>query len=80
MDLYRMRWVMADLRQHRPISCCPIEANGTEPMSTPKKKERNEGSIIRSVYDLSTPLLDRYYRQMRKHIRFPRYYKKALNW
>ncbi len=34
----------------------------------------------RSIYDLSTPLLDKYYRKMRKLIRFPRYYKKALNW
>lgn len=43
------------------------------------KKERRR-SIVRELYDLSTPLLDAYYRQMRKRVRFPRYYKKALNW
>jgi hypothetical protein len=31
-------------------------------------------------YDLRTPLLDKYLREMRKHIRFPRYYKRSLNW
>ncbi|MFT3885076.1 MAG: hypothetical protein QM724_06490 [Flavobacteriales bacterium] len=32
------------------------------------------------MYDLSTPLWDRFYRAARKRIKFPRYYKKALNW
>ncbi|MCB9184422.1 MAG: hypothetical protein H6591_10945 [Flavobacteriales bacterium] len=32
------------------------------------------------AYDLSTPRWSRYYQAMRKRIRFPRYYKKALNW
>ncbi|MBK9759346.1 MAG: hypothetical protein IPO90_05065 [Flavobacteriales bacterium] len=45
----------------------------------PNKKLKKR-SIARSLYDLSTPVLDRYYRQMRKHVRFPRYYNKALNW
>ena len=27
-----------------------------------------------------TPLWDKYYQEMRKRIRFPRYYKRALNW
>jgi hypothetical protein len=44
------------------------------------KKKLKKRSIMRSLYDLSTPVLDRYYRQMRKHVRFPRYYNKALNW
>ena len=43
--------------------------------------EQTQGkSVIRSIYDLSTPMVDKYYREMRKRIRFPRYYKKALNW
>jgi hypothetical protein len=43
-------------------------------------KKKNPRRIVRSVYDLTTPLLDTYYRKMRKRLRFPRYYKKALNW
>lgn len=34
----------------------------------------------KETYDLSTPLWSKYYRQVRKSIRFPRYYKRALNW
>jgi hypothetical protein len=42
-----------------------------------KKRTR---SLARSLYDLSTPLIDKHYREFRKSVRFPRYYKKALNW
>lgn len=45
-----------------------------------KKTNENRKSLVRSLYDLSTPLLDKYYREMRKKVRFPRYYKRALNW
>lgn len=31
-------------------------------------------------YDMSTPLLDQFIREARKRLRFPRYYKKAMNW
>ncbi|MBL8003322.1 MAG: hypothetical protein JNL05_15320 [Flavobacteriales bacterium] len=44
-----------------------------------KQAKRNRKAET-SEYDLSTPLLDKYLREMRKHIRFPRYYKRALNW
>lgn len=44
------------------------------------KKSKIVKQTARSVYDLTTPLLDKYYREMRKRLRFPRYYKKALNW
>ena len=47
-------------------------------MKTKSTKRRN--SMLRSIYDLSTPLVDKYYREVRKRVRFPRYYKKALNW
>jgi hypothetical protein len=47
-------------------------------MNTKARKRRK--SVIRSIYDLSTPMVDKYYREMRKRVRFPRYYKKALNW
>lgn len=50
------------------------------PRTMDRKTIKKEGGTLRSVYDLTTPLLDRYYREMRKRIRFPRYYKKALNW
>lgn len=42
------------------------------------KKETPE--VERRDYDLETPLWSKYYQQVRKNIRFPRYYKKALNW
>ena len=42
--------------------------------------EEVEGGAGKEPYDLSTPLWDRYYRQVRRTIRFPRYYKRALNW
>ena len=32
------------------------------------------------LYDLTTPLWHKYYEEVRKSTRFPRYYKKALNW
>ncbi len=44
------------------------------------KDKSKPGKEERSIYDLSTPILDRYYRRMRKYVRFPRYYKKAMNW
>ncbi len=44
------------------------------------KSQKPKRSVLASIYDLSTPLVDKYYREMRKRIRFPRYYKKALNW
>ncbi|MBP7514140.1 MAG: hypothetical protein KA791_06310 [Flavobacteriales bacterium] len=47
-------------------------------MNTKNLKRRK--SVLASIYDLSTPLVDKYYREMRKRVRFPRYYKKALNW
>lgn len=44
------------------------------------KITKGSKSVIRSIYDLSTPLVDKYFREVRKRVRFPRYYKKALNW
>ncbi len=32
------------------------------------------------IYDLETPLWHKYYVRVRKTARFPRYYKKDLNW
>ncbi len=31
-------------------------------------------------YDLETPLWQKYYERVRKTARFPRYYKRELNW
>lgn len=39
-----------------------------------------EPVVEKDVYDLSTPLWHKYYEQVRKSIRFPRYYKHELNW
>ena len=33
-----------------------------------------------TVYSMRSPLWSKYYTEVRKRIRFPRYYKKALNW
>ena len=32
------------------------------------------------LYDLETPRWSKYYQRVRKSIRFPRYYKRSLNW
>lgn len=69
---------MAGLRQHWRDSCCPRNATAQTTMNTKNLKRRK--SVLASIYDLSTPLVDKYYREMRKRVRFPRYYKKALNW
>lgn len=45
------------------------------PVTPPESHDHREAE-----YDLSTPIWNRYYEAMRKRIRFPRYYKKALNW
>jgi hypothetical protein len=42
-----------------------------------KKSDKPE---TERLYDLRTPVLDRFYRAARKRVKFPRYYKKALNW
>ena len=39
-----------------------------------------EAAPVRDVYDLSTPLWQKYYEKLRKQILFPRYYKHELNW
>jgi len=44
------------------------------------RKESSERHVLPQDYDLETPLWSKYYQQVRKSIRFPRYYKKALNW
>lgn len=44
-----------------------------------RPKRRSESPRERE-YDLTTPLWSKYYQEVRKRIRFPRYYKKALNW
>ena len=67
MQATSARLVLSYRSEHGPIQ-----------MSTKTTKSRK--SVIRSVYDLSTPLVDKYYREVRKRVRFPRYYKKALNW
>ncbi len=43
-------------------------------------REDPEAVEEKLTYDLSTPLWSKYYKQVRKSIRFPRYYKRALNW
>lgn len=50
-----------------------------------KKNDPKQGSAAKRAeddkkYDLDTPLWSRYYKELRKRMRFPRHYKKALNW
>lgn len=47
-------------------------------MKSKQAKKQAEGTALE--HELTTPLLDRYLREMRKQVRFPRYYKRALNW
>ena len=45
------------------------------------KSKRDQGVVEKNeLYDLSTPLWDRYQRQVRRSIKFPRYYRKQDNW
>ncbi len=49
----------------------------------PKKegtKRKKEPEVSPVIYDQETPLWNKYYAQVRRTIRFPRYYKKSLNW
>ena len=41
---------------------------------------RDAEDAEKDVYDLSTPLWSKYYHEVRKSIRFPRYYKRTINW
>lgn len=34
----------------------------------------------KDIYDFSTPLWHKYYEQVRRGVRFPRYYKTEENW
>jgi|GEM_PF-5356153 len=42
--------------------------------------ETPNDSVDGKVYELDTPRWRQYYEEVRKTIRFPRYYKKTLNW
>lgn len=43
-------------------------------------REEEGVEVTKDAYDLSTPLWAKYYKEVRKSIRFPRYYKRSLNW
>ena len=45
-----------------------------------KKGMENKGKEKKDLYDLETPLWDKYYKKVRSSVRFPRYYKESLNW
>ncbi|MBK6831340.1 MAG: hypothetical protein IPG92_11645 [Flavobacteriales bacterium] len=47
-----------------------------------KQDETEEGKRVEegTVYDTRTPIWSKYYQEMRKRVKFPRYYKKSLNW
>ena len=44
------------------------------------KENTDEGRITDTLAASDTPLWSKYYQEVRKRIRFPRYYKRALNW
>ncbi len=48
-------------------------------MGGKKRTTRKSEADIAEGHDLSTPLWQAYYARVRRTIRFPRYYKKALN-
>jgi len=43
------------------------------------KQEVPSESLSASVYEPNTPMWHRYYMAVRKRIKFPRYYKRALD-
>ena len=43
-------------------------------------KGKKQPEVSPLMYDQETPLWNKYYAQVRRTIRFPRYYKKSLNW
>lgn len=44
-----------------------------------RSDKRKEEQDLAHDYDLRTPRWQEYYRKVRATVRFPRYYKKALN-
>ena len=53
---------------------------GAKKKEIPRTKEGGKATPEASVYEMATPRWNAYYRALRKRIRFPRYYKRALNW
>lgn len=52
-----------------------------EPKNVTGQQRMSEGKRNGSdPYDLETPRWQQFYKRVRKTIRFPRYYKKDLNW
>lgn len=49
-----------------------------------RSKKPNEATVeepgVNADALTDTPLWSKYYQEVRKRIRFPRYYKRALNW
>lgn len=52
------------------------------PMKSPvhSADKPSKDSVEQMVYTVETPKWRQYYQRVRKTIRFPRYYKKTLNW
>lgn len=64
-------------KQHFPeFSCLLVMARKKKQDGTEEDKRVEEGT----VYDTRTPIWSKYYHEMRKRVKFPRYYKKSLNW
>lgn len=72
------------------VRCRRRSAGGMRPTDMAKRKKaeaRRAGAQlerrpvrVRDIYDLSTPLLDRFIQRVRRHVRFPRYYDAQENW
>ena len=64
--------------QHSSVFVCLLGMD-TRTKEIPTKGS-HEVSEETDVYKHDTPKWRKYYQKVRKNIRFPRYYKKALNW
>ncbi|MBL0128139.1 MAG: hypothetical protein IPP83_11930 [Flavobacteriales bacterium] len=53
---------------------------GAKKKKVPQTGDDGAAKELNSVYDTATPQWNAYYRALRKRIRFPRYYKRAVNW
>lgn len=60
------------------IQAIPLTMANKQSKKTPAPARATE--LPEQVYDLSTPRWQVYYQRLRATVRFPRYYKKALNW
>jgi len=73
-----------DQLKYRKLCFVMFDLNAINKFAQMKEKKQKsvekKGRQEKELYDLSTPLWDKYYQKVRSSVRFPRYYKESLNW